>query len=172
MNFNKVDVDKNIMLNFIKNNNLNVNDLLCYSNLYQNYNFILNLLNKHNNDFKVLLDYENKIYTINGKKMFEEQKIEYEFSRIEKKILNSKDNLSTEEYELVLRDMSVLKKIYDEYIKNKDKTTLHYIKKSISSLQARLGLKNYFLMAAYDVFLEKYMDLCINNKKYSLEKNN
>ena len=86
--------------------------------------------------------------------------------------MNSKDNLSTEEYELVLRDMSVLKKIYDEYIKNKDKTTLHYIKKSISLLQARLGLKNYFLMAAYDAFLEKYMDLCINNKKYSLEKKN
>ena len=172
MNFNKVDVDKNIMLNFIKNNNLNVNDLLCYSNLYQNYNFILNLLNKHNNDFKVLLDYENKIYTINGKKMHEEQKIEYEFSRIEKNILDSKDNLSTEEYELVSGDMLVLKKIYDEYIKNKDKTTLHYIKKSISLLQARLGLKNYFLMAAYDVFLEKYMDVCINNKKYSLEKKN
>lgn len=172
MDFNKVDVDKKVMLNFIKNNDLNMNDLLCYSNMYQNYNFILNLLEKNNDDFKVLLDYENKIYTINGKKMVEEQKIEYEFSRIEKNLLDLKNSLSTKEYGLVSSDMLVLKKIYDEYIKNKDKSTLHYIKKSISLLQARLGLKNYFLIATYDVFLEKYMDICINNKKYALEKKN
>ena len=171
MDFNKIDVDKKVLLDCIKNSDLGVNDLICYSNLYQNYNFVLNLLEKNNDDFKILLDYENKIYTINGKAMTEEQKIDYEFSRIDKKKLNVQEKLGSSEYEIIYKEILVLKKIYDEYLKSKDKATLQYIKKSISLLQARIGLKNYFLIAAYDVFLEKYMDVYINNKKYTLDRN-
>ena len=38
MDFNKIDVDKKVLLDCIKNSDLGVNDLICYSNLYQNYN--------------------------------------------------------------------------------------------------------------------------------------
>lgn len=171
MDFNKIDIDKKVLLNCIKNSDLNVSDLACYSNLYQNYNFILTLLEKNNDNFKVLVDYENKIYTINGKVMTEEQKIDYEFNRIDKKMYEIKENLVSSEYEIIYKDILVLKRIYDEYLKNKDRTTLHYIKKSISLLQARMGLKNYFLISAYDVFLEKYMDVYLNEKKYTLDRN-
>lgn len=171
MDFNKIEVDKKIILDYVKNNKLELHELKCYSNLYHNYDFVINLLKKNDDIYDVLMDYENKIYTVNGKVMTENQKVDYELRRLDKKLVQLKDNMTSSEFDSISDEIIVLKRIYADYIRNNDKTTLHYIKKSISLLQARLGLKNYFLLSAYDVFLEKYMDLFVNNKKYKLENN-
>ena len=65
-------------------------------------------------------------------------------------------------------------KIELEELNLSDKTVLFYFKKNLSLLQIKLGIQNTFLLAAFELFLESYRNMCIKhiaNKNYTLIKN-
>lgn len=141
-------------------------ELNALSNLYRNYcdlNDFLELNEIKNN--KVLLNYEDDIYTIDGVELTQIQRVEFELNKIEKEFNES--NLDREIYDMLI----ILRKMLLDYKENEDKELLNYIKKEISFLQAGLDLNNNFLLASYEAFLEKYRNICINNQNKYLKKN-
>lgn len=170
MYYDNVEVDKKILFDYVKNSEVEVTDLVGLTNLYKNYIYVNSLLNKDDSENKSLVDYENQIYTVRGSRLTEIQRVELEFNRIDKKLESFKNHLSSVEFESIKEEILVLKKIFLEYCNENDNEMLIYIKKGISILQAKLGLKIYFLSASYDAFIEKYLDISAN-KKHILEKN-
>lgn len=165
MDLENINVEKNFLLDFVKKNKLDFNELSGLVNLYKSYLFVSELKENSVNQEKTLLDYENEIYRVNGKTMTEVQKIEFEFQRLDKKFEIFRKNMSPAEIEIITGEILNLKKIFSEYSNNFDSVTLHYIKKNISVIQAKLGLRNYFLSDAYDAFLEKYMNIYVGKTR-------
>jgi hypothetical protein len=114
------------------------------------------LQNKFNDNTELMDKYEDKIYTINGKKMNQVQRIRLELYNINKNIgLN--DNLSDN----LLLEIEMLNKS----VKNLDKynkVEIHSLKKQISDIQAKLNIKMKFLKASWDLSNDLY-DTALND---------
>lgn len=135
-------------------------ELNALSNLYRNYCNIQDFLDVNEIKNKnILLNYEDDIYTIDGKMLNQVQRVEFELNRIEIEFNGLYSDI-----------LEMLKKMLLEYIENEDKELLNYIKKEISYLQAGCDLDNNFLLASYEVFFEKYRNIYINSQDEYVKK--
>ena len=155
-------VDKKVLLNYFKSSNSSTTELRCITNLYKSYVSIDKLIDGENEENKrKLSEYENKIYMVDGNKLTEIQKIQLEINRIDRVLSENKGSISRTGVERINEELDILRKLLVDYSKDSDNLTLDYIKKKISILQAILGIKNNFLLATYQAFIEKYMNICI-----------
>jgi len=154
MDSNKNNFDKDIFFNYINNYKLKTEDVACLMRLYRVY-ILVNELKKENPDKSsdILNQYEDKIYTVDGKKIPEMKRIELEISKISKKLIEKNNTITG--VNKIQEDINELKKLLKD-LSSIDKSLLEYIKKKISVMQAMLGLNNTFLESAYEAFLEKY----------------
>lgn len=168
MDINKSNFDKDIFLNYINNNKLRTEDVAYLMKLYRIYILVSELKKEHSDkNENFLSQYEDKIYTVDGKIIPEIKRIELEISKINKKLLDKKTDISNvdklkkeiNEIKNLLKDLSLV-----------DKFLLEYIKKKISVMQAMLGLNNTFLEATYMAFLEEYRNINISINSINEEK--
>lgn len=135
---------------FTNNSNISENNLLYLRRLYKTYLLVFNYvkgditLNKENID-----KLEDRIYTVNGKVLSDEDRIKLEFSRIMKKVKDI--NLIKQ------KEVSSYIELLNSLLKdNLSDDVVIYIKKIISLLQVMLDMPNSFLYASLLVFKEEY----------------
>lgn len=153
--------DKNKFFNYLKEEKKLNNNLTYLYNLYKTYALTQGIIEKMGNDGRSFIKkQEDKIYDIDNKILTEQERINYELVNIGKKIkLNSAN------------DIKVMNDVYEDYLdllaysKNSnfnDSLNIEYLKKQISILQAKFGLKNTFFLSAHDSFLELYRNLSLS----------
>lgn len=159
MNYN---IDKYQFLNFINNNKgiLSIEEISCLANLYKTYELVNKATNgKYYQNKQKIERYENYIYTFNDKVLSNKDRIELELKRITKKNKSNKESSQEQKNEIEKE----IKKLNN--LKYNDNYT-NYIKRKISILHAKLGIENTFLGAAYEAFVELY----IQNKNLKNEE--
>ena len=160
--------DKKIFLQQIKDGAFSKNSLSELYRLYKIYNLINIVLEKNGRASVEKL--EDAIYTVDNKVLSDKDRIVLELSNLSDQLININDNRLRQDIDLKL---NTLNNELDE-LDLSDKAVLLYFKKNISLLQAKLGMENTFLLAAFESFLELYRNLSIKqlqNKNYKLIRN-
>lgn len=157
--------DKEHFLEYIKNEKKLNSSVVDLYRLYKTYNSVKYVLEKNKEGKQIINRLEDDIYTIDSVILDDKERIKIELSNISD-ILDD------------LEDEELRKKVYFEFNKLKtefeeldlsDSSILFYIKKKISLLQAIIGIRNTFLLASYDAFLEIYRNINVKNDNYKLE---
>lgn len=150
-----MNFDENIFLDYMKNSieeNMDVSHLY---RLYKTYSAIDIIIDsdiiKNENKLK---KYEDSIYTIDGEVIDDRKRINLALDSIFSNI--NKDEIK----EKTLNEYFNLKRILNDLDLNK-KENVMYMKKQISIMQAKLNIRNTFLIAAYEAFLEEYRNIYI-----------
>lgn len=150
--------DKNILIEYIKENKDDKFNIYCVNVLYKNYNLINRLTNNDPiSKLKMLNELEDYIYTINGKKIDDIKRILLELSIIKKSLKNKEINKD------IIFQIDLLKNSVNElnyYTPEK----VFDVKKQVSILQAKLGIKPSFLFASYCAFEDIYKSLLIKRE--------
>lgn len=135
---------------FINNGNISENNLLYLKRLHKTYLLVSNYANGDIFSNRENIDkLEDKIYTVNGKVLSDEDRVKLEFSRIMKKVKET--NLIKQ------KEVSFYIELLDSLFKvNLSDDVILYIKKIISLLQVMLDMPNSFLYASVLVFKEEY----------------
>lgn len=160
--------NKEKFLQEIKDGAFSKNSIVELYRLYKIYNLINIVLQKTGRASVEKL--EDAIYTVDNKVLSDKDRIVLELSNITDQLNNINDGNLRNEVDLKL---NTLKNELEE-LDLSDKTVLLYFKKNISLLQAKLGIENTFLLAAFEAFLELYRNLSIKqlqNKNYKLIQN-
>ena len=99
-----------------------------------------------------LREYEDKIYTIDGRILSSAERIDLSIAAI-REVIDSKkyDMLNFYEDIKVIKDLDL-----------RDEKNVSYAKKKISIMQAKLGLKNTFFYGSYLAFNEIYTNSFIS----------
>ena len=113
-------------------------------NLYNTYKL---LNDKFKDNTELMNEYEDKIYTVDGKKLNQMERIDLELNNIIKILNNTNIHLTDEELFYLY---SLIKEI--RIMKDENLSSIEFYKKELSKIQARLGMKNTFLKATYEVF--------------------
>ena len=171
----------------IVNEMINESDDIHYiGNLYDIYILISRLVqNDFDNNKSLLIDLENKIYTISNKVLSEEEKIKLELNRI-KSVNISNNNLVMKtvidkniQYILDLMkdafsndfiDNNPFYEIIDDQNINNENEKIFSIKKKIAILEAELDIPINFFDAAYTAFMNIYKKYYKSYKKENGEK--
>lgn len=147
-------------------NSMERNDQKISINLYRNYS----LINKkydlgltvgktsyciNQGAMRKLNKLEDRIYTINGKVLTQQERIILELKNI-LKFLSRNKNIPNEIRNSIYREIDELYSIIKSTGLSSSEI-IKYIKKRISIMQATLGIKIKFFNAALDVFIEKML---------------
>lgn len=164
-----MEFDKNKFLEYLKEEKKSNNNLKYLYNLYKTYDLTESIIKKQGNEGKQFIQkQEDEIYNIKNKPLTEKQKIEYELVNIGKKIKLNDINNTNEINALYDEYLDLL--IYTKDNNLNDSMNIEYIKKQISILQAKLGLKNTFFLSAHDSFLELYRNVYLSMEDRYIEK--
>lgn len=174
-------ISANMMAEILKKTDLEQQQL--YMNLYeiymllaQNYNQDYNLKEPQKNsidsisldsiDNKIKLsELENKIYTVNGKVLTQRERIIVELKNIHRFINKNSNRIPSTTQAIVSSKLKELNSIIE---KNEltDNEIIKYFKKSISILQAYLGIKIKFFNEAVEAFDELVLMSKIKDNTY------
>lgn len=160
-----------VLLNHIKNNKLDSYEIMCLTNLYLNYSSYYDKVCEDGLYLDSLIEYENKIYTVNGKVLNDKDRIKLEINRIGK-TLNTK-NIDLNEVVLINDEIKIIKKLISIGFDKLDKNTILYIKKEITLIQSKLGLRCYFIGALFETMYDvcSNFDLSVKSEKRYLKNN-
>lgn len=153
-NNNKYDVDINVVRDYLMSEDDNVK-LRSFLRLYSNY-FKINKFS-----YDELQEFENEIYTIDGRVLTEKEKIKKECSLIEAAMKNVNDESIKDYVKRALKDIKAI----EDYDDNVFEGYIPYLKKSICILQALLKLDINFYNTSYELFYNEYSSVKKNIKK-------
>jgi len=153
-----MEFDKNLFMDYLKDvKNKKNDDYIYLYRLFNNYKITEKILSENSNSgYELLKKAEDLIYTVNGKQLSDKKRIEYELYKILENL--EKD---TSNYKKMSEILGLINEIKTLDL-NQEEMVL-YAKKKITLIQAKLGLKNTFFIASHQLFLEKYMNICMNN---------
>lgn len=141
---------------FMNNGNISENNLLYLKRLHKTYLLVSNYVNgdifSNRDDIDKL---EDKIYTVNGKVLSDEDRVKLEFSRMMKKV---KDTNLIKQKEVSIY-VDILVSLVDQDLTDE---LILYLKKIISLIQVMLDVPNSFLYASVLVFKEEYRNYEMN----------
>lgn len=162
-----MNFDKEHFLEYIKNEKKLNSSVVDLYRLYKTYNVVKYVLEKNKEGKQIISKLEDSIYTVDNVILEDKERIKIELSNISDIL----DGLDDEELkQKTYSDFNKLKAEFEE-LDLSDSSILFYIKKKISILQAIIGVKNTFLLASYDAFLEIYRNINIKNENYKLISN-
>ena len=160
--------DKEQFFEYIKNKTVSRDFVIKLYRLYKIYDLISKVSEKNGKD--VIEKLEDSIYTVDNKVIEDKERISLELSNISDALKNvENDKLRNE----ISFELNKLKNEFEE-LDLSDKSVLLYFKKNISILQSSLGIKNTFLLAACEAFLELYRNINVkglSNSGYKLIEN-
>ena len=160
-----MEFDKDTFLNSIKHYDSQKSKLRYVQKLYSNYILIQKILRGSGGDIQLndlLGKYEDKIYTIDGNLLNDKERIKYELKNI--------DNIGIKQGNKYAKEIKDLIQKFDN-IKD-DEDLIFYIKKQISMIQAKLGIRITFYYAAYVAFLDIYKNLYMNEIEQNIGNSN
>lgn len=152
----KINFEKNILTDYIRENEGNKLEINAAYNLYKKYNLINKITENRAHEIVNFLDkLEDKIYTINGRKLPNITRLHLELSLI-------KNKCETVKYldESILIQMQLIENLINDLGTNNYEKTFE-IKKQICILQAKLGIEPSFIYASYCAFEDVYKNILI-----------
>ena len=131
--------------------------------LYKKYEF-------NNNKFKdekQMIEYENKIYTIDGNTLSDKLRIQLELYKIIQSLC--KDGIGEDERKDISSKLDEISSTLDSIVPNNDNSIIiNKIKKDVTYMQLKLGLSTKFFKATSDLFEDNYNNIIVDdleNKK-------
>ena len=153
-----LEFDKSLFFDYLKTEKAVNNNVSHLYRMYKIYYITDEIINRYGNEgVKIITQEENNIYRIDNKCLNDKERVEYEINKI-KLILEKQDVVNKKIY----KEFCDLETYYQETNKV-EMLDLFYLKKQISILQSKLGLKNTFFLATHDVFFEIYRNIYLRN---------